>query len=201
MTFAGYQALRTSVERFLSGGASIELGWAVLALIFSVMIKAMMYLTIRRAGRELSSPGLMAAAKDNISDVITSMAAFFGVLGSGLLTPLFDPGAGIVVALWIFRAVYFTARENLGYLTGAGADEELREKILTAVQSIEGVENVHHIITEYAGPKLVVEMHINVDGNISLNHSHEISDKAIEELEKLPEVDRAYVHVEPIGYS
>ena len=200
MTFAGYQALRTSVERFLSGGASIELGWAVLALIFSVLIKAMMYITIRRAGRELSSPGLMAAAKDNISDVITSMAAFFGVLGSGLLTPLFDPGAGIVVALWIFRAVYFTARENLGYLTGAGADEELREKILTAVQSIEGVENVHHIITEYAGPKLVVEMHINVDGNISLNHSHEISDKAIEELEKLPEVDRAYVHVEPIGY-
>lgn len=201
MTYAGYHALRTSVERFITGGASIELGWAVMALILSVLIKAMMYLVIRRAGQELSSPGLMAAARDNLSDVITSMAAFLGILGSSLLNPLFDPGAGIVVALWIFRAVYFTARENLGYLTGAGADNELREKILAAVQSIDGVENVHHIITEYAGPKLVVEMHINVNGEITLNHSHEISDKAIEELEKLPEVDRAYVHVEPIGYS
>jgi cation diffusion facilitator family transporter len=201
MTFAGYHALRTSVERFLTGGASIELSWAVLALIFSVLIKAMMYLVIRRAGRDLSSPGLMAAAKDNLSDVVTSLAAFFGILGSGLLSPLLDPGAGIVVALWIFRSVVFTARENLGYLTGAGADEKLRVKILETVQSIEGVENVHHIITEYAGPKLVVEMHINVNGEITLNHSHEISDKAIEELEKLPEVDRAYVHVEPIGYS
>lgn len=201
MTYAGYQALRTSVERFLTGGASIELGWAVLALIFSVLIKALMYLYIRNAGRELSSPGLMAAAKDNLSDMVASLAAFFGILGSGLLNPLLDPGAGILVALWIFRAVYLTARENLDYLTGAGADEELRKKILETVQSIEGVDNVHHIITEYAGPKLVVEMHINVDGNISLNHSHEISDKAIEELEKLPEVDRAYVHVEPVGYS
>jgi cation diffusion facilitator family transporter len=201
MTYAGYHALRTSVERFLTGGASIELSWAVLALVFSVLIKAMMYLVIRRAGRDLSSPGLMAAAKDNLSDVVTSLAAFFGILGSGLLSPLLDPGAGIVVALWIFRSVVFTARENLGYLTGAGADEKLRVKILETVQSIEGVENVHHIITEYAGPKLVVEMHINVNGEITLNHSHEISDKAIEELEKLPEVDRAYVHVEPIGYS
>ncbi|MBM3136935.1 MAG: cation diffusion facilitator family transporter, partial [Chloroflexi bacterium] len=58
MTYAGYQALQTSVERFLSGGTSIELGWAVLALIFSVLIKAMMYIYIRQVGRELSSPGL-----------------------------------------------------------------------------------------------------------------------------------------------
>jgi len=201
MTFAGYQALWTSMERFLLGGASIELNWAVLALIFSVLIKAMMYIYIRQVGRDLSSPGLLAAAKDNLSDVVTSLAAFFGILGSSLINPLFDPGAGVMVALWIFRAVFFTARENLGYLTGAGADKELREKILSAVQSIEGVENVHHIITEYAGPKLVVEIHINVDGNRSLNHSHEISDKAIEQLEKLHEVDRVYVHVEPIGHS
>lgn len=201
MMFAGIQAMRAAIERFLGGGASIEMGWPALALLFSVLIKTLMFYAIKKAASELSSPGLDAAAKDNLSDMATSMMAFVGILGSNYLSPLLDPAAGALVALWIFRAVFFTARENLGYLTGAGADEDLREKILNTVRSIKGVENVHHIITEYAGPRLVVEMHINVDGETTLNRSHEISDQAIAELESLPEVDRAYVHVEPTGYT
>ncbi len=201
MTFAGYQALRTSITRFLAGGAPVELGWASVALLVSMAIKTLMFFYTRKIARELSSPAVNAAAKDNLTDTLTSLMAFLGILGADFISPLLDPAAGVLVALWIFRTVFFTARENLGYLTGAGASEELRNKILETVRSIEGVQDVHHIITEYAGPKLVVEMHINVDGDMTLNRSHQISDQAIEQLEKLPEVDRAYVHVEPIGYT
>ncbi|HUV16619.1 MAG TPA: cation diffusion facilitator family transporter [Pelolinea sp.] len=200
MTYAGFEALRASIERFISGGASIELGWALLALLISVILKALMYYFVRNIGRRLFSPGLKAAAKDNLSDVVTSITAFLGILGSNFINPLLDPVAGIIVALWIFRTVVFTARENLGYLTGAGADEELRTLLFDTVKSINGVEDIHHIITEYAGPKLIVEMHINVDGEKTLNQSHTICDQATEKLEKLPEVDRAYVHVEPLGH-
>lgn len=201
MTFAGSEALRASITRFISGGAQIEIGWASLALIISVLVKLLMYLSIKKIGMDHSSPGLQAAAKDNLSDVVTSLTAFVGIMGSNLITPLFDPAAGVIVALWIFRTVYFTARENLGYLTGAGADEDLRIRLLNLVKSIDGVEDVHHIISEYAGPKLVVEMHINVDGEKTLNQSHDICDKATRLLELMPEVDRAYVHVEPLGHK
>lgn len=200
MTYAGFEALRVSIARFISGGASIELGWASLALLLSVILKAIMYVQVSNIGQRLSSPGLKAAAKDNLSDVVTSITAFLGILGSNFISPLFDPIAGSMVAFWIFRSVFLTARENLGYLTGAGANKELRMKILETVRAIPGVENVHHVITEYAGPKLVVEMHINVDGNISLNKSHAICDNATAKLEQLAEVDRAYVHVEPLGH-
>jgi len=40
-------------------------------------------------------------------------------------------------------------------------------------------------------------LHINVEGNKTLIESHEISDRVIKRLEEFPEVDRAYVHVEP----
>lgn len=93
-----------------------------------------------------------------------------------------------------------TFKENIRYLTGAGADAELRQRLIDTVQKIEGVENINHIITDYAGPKLVVEMHINADGGTSLNRSHAITDQAAAALEELPEVDRAYVHIEPNGH-
>jgi divalent metal cation (Fe/Co/Zn/Cd) transporter len=55
------------------------------------------------------------------------------------------------------------------------------------------------MMSEYVGPKLVVDMHINLPGDASLNHVHNIEDAVIEALEAMPEVDRAYVHVEPLG--
>ncbi len=57
--------------------------------------------------------------------------------------------------------------------------------------------DVHHLMCEYAGPQLVLDMHINVNGNLTLNESHAIADQVIDALEELPDVDRAYIHVEP----
>jgi len=64
-------------------------------------------------------------------------------------------------------------------LTGRGATREEVEAFINAAEEIPGVIRVHHIMTEYAGPRLVIDMHINVDGRKSLNESHEISDEVI----------------------
>lgn len=200
MSVAGVEALRSSIQRSLEGGSAIPLGISLLALVISVLVKAVMYALVHDISGRTSSPGLAAAAKDNLSDVITSLAALLGVMGSNYIHPMLDPIAGAVVAFWIFKAVYSTAKENFGYITGAGADENVRSEIYEAAKSIPGVEDVHHIITEYAGPKLVVDMHVNVDGELSLNKAHDICDQATAALEALPQVDRAYVHVEPLGF-
>ncbi len=197
MTFAGYEAGRTAVERFLVGGATVALGWPVLALLVSAGIKAAMYGAIRRIATQVASPTLAVVAQDNLSDVLTSGAAFVGVLGSHFLHPLADPVAGILVALWIFRAALSAWQENLGYLTGAGASREVREAIATVATSVPGVLGVHQVITEYVGPRLVADLHIDVDGDLSLFEAHRISDAVRTQLEDLAEVDRAYVHVEP----
>ena len=197
MTIAGVEALRMSIMRTIEGGTAVPLGLPMIALILSMLIKAGMYALVHRASRKTASPGLDAAAKDNLSDVVTSLAALFGILGSNYINPLFDPLAGVLVALWIFKSVYITAKENLGYLTGAGADEQLRNTLMESAKNVPGVDDVHRIITEYAGPRLIVEMHINVDGNKTLFEAHQICGQVTSRLEALPEVDRAYVHVEP----
>jgi len=197
MTFAGYEAGRTAVERFLVGGMDVALGWPVLALLASAAIKAAMYNTIRRIATQVASPALAVVAQDNLSDVLTSGAAFVGVLGSRFLHPLADPIAGIVVALWIFRAALAAWKENLRYLTGAGASREVREEIAVAAAAVPGVLGVHKVITEYVGPRLVADLHIDVDGRTPLFEAHRISDAVCAKVEELPEVDRVYVHVEP----
>lgn len=197
MGFAGYEALRTSLTRFLAGGAEIELGLPTIILLISAGVKAGMFYFIRNQSKKVNSPSLKITARDNLSDVLTSLAAFLGILGSDFISPLLDPIAGLLVALWIFKAAFEAGRENLSFLTGAGADETLREKIIQTARNVEGVGKVHHMMTDYVGPKLIVDMHINLPGEAPLDVVHDVSDRVIEALENLPEVDRAYVHVEP----
>ena len=197
MTLAGYEALRSSIERFLAGGEVVEMGLPTIILLSSAALKAGMFFIITRLAKQVQSPSLKITAKDNLSDVLTSLAAFIGILGSNWINPLLDPIAGVLVALWIFRAAFDAGKENLAYLTGAGADEELRVKIIDTAKNVPGVLRVHHMMSDYVGPKLVVDMHINLPGDQPLDEVHEITDRVIEALEALPEIDRAYVHVEP----
>lgn len=201
MGFAGYEAARTSLVRFLQGGLAVDPGLPTLVLLAGAVIKAGMYMAIHRIARQIHSPTLNTTAKDNLSDVLTSTAALVGITGSKFVHPLLDPVAGILVAVWIFRAAFQALSENLGYLTGAGASEELRHEIVQAAQDVPGVLRVHHTMTEYVGPQLVVDMHINVNGKLSLEETHTISDEVIARIEAIPKVDRAYVHIEPEGYD
>ncbi|TLN03731.1 cation transporter [bacterium] len=200
MAFAGYEAARNSIDRFITGGAAIELGLPILVLLLAAGVKAAMFIAIRNIAKKVNSPTLSTTAADNLSDVLTSTAAFIGIIGS-TFWPLLDPIAGMAVAIWIFRAVFNAGRENLKFLTGAGASPELRDQIVQVAESVPGVSRVHHTMTDYVGPKLMVDLHINVDGAMTLSEAHIISDEVIRRLEELPDVDRAYVHIEPDGWE
>lgn len=198
MAFAGFEAARNALLRYQDPTiASVTMGLPTLVLIASALVKAGMYYFINRLGKQLRSPTLSTTAKDNLSDVLTSAAAFLGVLGSNFIHPLADPIAGFLVAGWIFRQAFLAGRENLGFLTGKGATKDEINDFIAAAESIPGVIRVHHIITDYVGPKMMIDLHINVDGAKTLREAHEISDNVTKKLEQFQHVDRAYVHVEP----
>lgn len=201
MGIAGYEAASTAIERIRTGASAIDPGLPALILIGAATMKAVMYIVIRRLSQKIKNATLATAAKDNLMDVLSSSAAFLGTLGSFYISPILDPIAGFLVAGWIFYAAFEAGRENLQYLTGAGATEEMRMEIVEAAKSIPGVLDVHHTITEYVGPNLLVDMHVNVEGSKTLNEAHKINDEIIERLEEIPEVDRAYVHIEPEGWN
>ncbi len=199
MGAAGFTAMREGVLRFLSGATAIEPGWPTAALVGSVLVKVAMYLLVGRIGRLVHSPAIRASARDNLADVLASTAALLGVWGSRLVHPLFDPVAGVVVSLWIFRTTWEILYENLGYLTGRGAPPELTVQIVAAASAVPGVLGVHQVIADHVGPRLRADIHIDVDGEMTLRQAHAIADQVQARVEALPVVDLAFIHVEPAG--
>ena len=202
MAFAGYQAASTSILKLLAGGIAVKPGLPTLVLAMTAITKGVMYYAILQLSQKTQSPALHATAQDNLTDVMTSSAAFLGILGSYYVSPLLDPIAGLLVSAWIFKAVIGLVLENIKYITGGSADKDIVEQILHITNSVQGVLRVHELVTEYVGPRLVVEMHVNVRGDLPLTEAHRINDEIVNRvLHNVQDVDRVYVHLEPENES
>ncbi len=201
MGTAGIAAMWQSIQHFLGKAGAIALGWPTIVLTIAVLVKYIMYYLVTKIGEKVHSPAIRASARDNLVDIITSSLALIGVWGSHFIHPYFDPIAGLFVALWIFKATAEIIRENVGYLTGRGATLELTHKIADAASSVSEVENVHRILAEYIGPQLRVDMHIDVNGSITLDRAHDIGEQVRDVVEDLAEVDLVFVHIEPLGHE
>ncbi|MFW6022418.1 MAG: cation diffusion facilitator family transporter [Halanaerobiaceae bacterium] len=197
MGTAGVAAVWQSVQHFLGKTASISIGWPTFVLSLAVIVKYIMYYFVKKIGNNVHSPAIKASARDNLADIITSLSALIGVWGAHYIHPYFDPVAGFLVALWIFKATAEIAWENIGYLTGRGASLELTNRIADLASAVSAVDDVHQIVAEYVGPQLRIDMHINVDGKTTLDCAHDISEDVREVIEELEEVDLVFVHVEP----
>jgi cation diffusion facilitator family transporter len=198
MAGAGLAAVREGVRRFRVGAVAIAPGWPTVVLLVGASVKVAMYALVRDVGQKAGSPAIRASARDNLADVLASLAALLGVLGSRFVHPLLDPAAGVLVALWIFRATWEILYENLGYLTGRGAPSEVTADIVEAASSVPGVLDVHRVIADHVGPNLRVDMHIDVDGGMTLCEAHAIAEQVEARVEALPKVGLAFVHVEPV---
>jgi len=202
MAFAGYQAASTSIFKLLAGGIAVKPGLPTMVLVMTAITKGVMYYAILQLSQKTQSPALHATAQDNLTDVMTSSAAFLGILGSYYVSPLLDPIAGLLVSAWIFKAVIGLILENIKYITGGSADKDVVEQILHITNSVPGVLRVHELVTEYVGPRLVVEMHVNVRGDLPLTEAHRINDEIVNRvLHNVQDVDRVYVHLEPENES
>lgn len=197
MAYAAYQAVAQSISRFNHPQPVDPL--SSLILVFSAGVKVGMYLVIRRIAERTSNPTLRTTAIDNLTDVITTSGAFIGTIGSTLIHPLTDPIAGVLVGLLIARNAFNAGKENIHFIMGGGADDVTIHEIEDLVKTVPDVQEIHVIATEYVGPKLVVELHVNCDPSLPLSRVHEIETEVMEKVKTISSVDRVYVHIEPLG--
>jgi cation diffusion facilitator family transporter len=197
MSLAAYEAGRDAINKFITGPQAVPILLSSIMLISTVVIKAFMYWMVRRIAKIYQSPSLDAISVDNITDVSSAGVAFFGILLSNYVHPLFDPIAGILIAGWILYNALQSSRENIVLLSGGAAPNKVREEIIHRALSVPGILHVHYLLTEYAGPRLIVDMHANIASDLPFDKAHAISDEVIDKIEEMDVVDRVYLHLEP----
>lgn len=193
----GFEIIRESVARFLHHTEPEVTPLALLVPVGTMGVKAVLGTYFRSAGKETSSPALMATATDSFMDVGVSAAVLLGLLGVWAGYPFLDPAAALVVSLWVIYTGYTIGVENIDYLMGKSPPPELMEMIKEAAFHTEGVKEIGIVRAHYVGSYVHVEIHLKVDENLPTKDSHAISEEASRRVESLPSVDKSFIHIEP----
>jgi divalent metal cation (Fe/Co/Zn/Cd) transporter len=98
----------------------------------------------------------------------------------------------------IARGGYMIARENINYLMGKGASEELLQEIIRRAMMVEGVEGVNSLRSHHVGNRFHIEIHIEVDRALTTQHSHDIGKEVQYSLESLQKINKVFVHIDPV---
>ena len=146
-------------------------------------------------------PGTEAPGFDWLRPERRKTAAVAGIGGAILLGEdwrVLDPLAAVVVSFFIARVAVRLTASCIGELTEQSLPEEVEREITAAVLSTEGVSQPHHLRTRRIGNRYAIEMHVRMNGDMTLREAH---DKATQIENRLKEMYGAGtyigIHVEP----
>ena len=192
-----YELLLEVYQKLLLGGQLTPPSWiaAIMALV-GIVINYTMTSYMTKIGQQINSPAIMADAKHQRVDILTSIAIFVGVAGSQFGFPILDPLVALLIVVLVLRTAYGVARDNINNILGKVPSEEISNDIKEAALSVDGVQGIHNIKVNYFGPYATSDIHIEVDPNLSITEAHEISIKAEKEIiDQVDIVTAVNIHV------
>lgn len=168
--------------------------WTALATIGA---KEGLFRYMLHVGEKLRSPMLVANAWHARSDAASSLVAAAGIGGSLMGLRWFDPVAAVIVGFIILRMGWVFAWEALRELMDEGLSEQALSDIRATVMATPGVIDVHDLRTRRMAHQALVDVHVRVDGRISVSEGHHIAESARRRiLATHPQVLDVLVHVD-----
>lgn len=174
---------------------------ALVAALVSIVLKEALYRYTVIAGRKLQSQVVVANAWHHRSDALSSIGTAVGIGGAILLGPrwrVLDPVAAVVVSLLIVKVSVQLLIPCVEELLEKSLPDEVEKEIEQTVLSFPGVSQPHHLRTRRIGSYYAIELHVRMDGKISLEEAHRTATAIENKLrEKFGKETHVGIHVEP----
>lgn len=152
-----------------------------------------------RVGNEIDSPALIADGQHARTDSLASLGAAVGILGAWLGLEQADAIAGLVITATIVYILIDVGRDVLRRLAD-GVRPGTLESIRAAASGVAGVVDAHDARARHAGRALLAQVHIEVDGDLSVREGHAIGEAVrLAVVQANPAVTAVEVHVDPAG--
>lgn len=175
---------------------------ALIAAALSIILKEVLYRYTIIKSKKLNSQAMVANAWHHRSDAFSSIGTFTGIGGAiclGERWRILDPLAAIIVSVFIMKVSFQLLKPCVDELLECSLPEETENRILEIIQSFSEVSAPHHLRTRRIGNHLAIEVHIRMDGNISLVKAHSLASKIEKRLkEEFGEETHVGIHMEPL---
>ncbi len=171
---------------------------ALWVALFTLAAKEGLFRYLLAVARRLRSSLLEANAWHSRSDAASSLVVALGIGGNLLGYGLLDPIAALLVGLMVLRMGWEFLWGALNDLTDHAASEPERQAIRSEILATPGVLGVHDLRTRKTGDMLLVDVHLEIDGDLSVRQGHEIAEAVQARVLERHPVLNILTHVDPV---
>ena len=174
---------------------------ALWAALFSIVLKEGVFRYSMVKARQLKSQAVEANAWHHRSDALSSVGTAIGIGGAiffGQRWTVLDPVASVIVGIFIVKVALELLRNGIGDLMEQSLPDAIENEILQSVEALPGLVKPHDLRTRRIGNHYAIELHILMDGDMTLREAHDKASE-VEELLKsrYGEETHVAVHMEP----
>jgi cation diffusion facilitator family transporter len=172
-------------------------------LVVVIVIKEILFRYVNRVGQNLESTAVQTDAWHHRSDALTSTAAFIGIsiaLIGGERWQSADDWAALFACAVIAANGIRLARPALFEIMDTAPGGKIVKAICSVASSVPGVVEVEKCHARKMGLDYYVDLHVGVDGNISVHEGHQIAHRVKSAIQQRDSrVADVLVHIEPAG--
>lgn len=197
MATLGFQVLFTAVKQLIENSpsekmTSEQLIWLYSIMIFATVVKLILWLYCRSSRNKI----VRAYADDHHFDVVTNVVGLVAAILGDKFYWWIDPIGAILLAIYTISNWSRTVMENAVSLVGQSAPPEVLQKLTYLVIRHPGIQRIDTVRAYTFGVLYFVEVDIELPEELPLKEAHAIGETLQIKLEKLSEVERAFVHLD-----
>lgn len=196
MFYVGFDVLRDTLQKIFSNETvSIDPLGAGVGVVSALVMLGVYFYNLRLAKRA-KSKALKAAAKDNLSDVVTSLGTSIAIAASAFNYPIVDKIVAIIITFFILKTAYDIFMES-SFSLSDGFDDSLLEDYEKAILKLPKIARVKYQRGRTYGSNIYLDVVLEMNPDLSVYESHAITEEVENLLKEEFGVFDIDVHVEP----
>ena len=177
--------------------------WTLVVIAAVIVTKEWLFRRVIKVSRELDSTAVLADAWHHRSDALSSLAAFTGIAAAvigGVEWAWADDAAALVAAVIIGINGWQIVLPAVHELMDGAPDQELLDRVRLIAEAVPGVEATETLMARKIGTRILVDLHVHADPEMSLRDSHDLGGRVKSAIRHaIPQVENVLVHMEPTG--
>jgi len=177
--------------------AIIALDIGVVVMLISIVATGFLIAFQRHVIRQTNSVAIRADSMHYLTDLLTNSMIIVALIFVWWGWDWMDGAMAILMGLYILYSAWQIIWESIHLLLDRELSEEIQQTVRETVLADKDVDAIHELKTRESGHTQFIQLHIEMDGNMSLFEAHTISDRVMETLQqKFPAAD-ILIHQDP----
>jgi ferrous-iron efflux pump FieF len=199
---SGLFVIVDGIKRLINPVEINQIDIAIYIMVFSIISTLFLVLFQTYVAKKTNSLAIKADRAHYVVDFLTNSTViislicvhFFGFY-------LFDVIAGLFISVYLLYNAYSLAKESIDLITDRELSNDIRENIKHIVLETDGVLGMHDFRSRSLGDIYFVELHLELDGNISLYSAHDLTNIVEKKITESYPNSQILIHQDPYGVN